>query len=541
MSCRVDESKYSGYVTYDDMNQPCPRLLLNGSYCVKSECTGGYKNLVGCSNVAGLIEAQIPCTLGTVAHRPRDSKCTLPDQYLRYMLLVNDSPSQQTCPPQMEAGQSCVQPVCPTNGTNMLDKITCLSGVVKPNGKAPCPEPSKCPVDPKYSEYKFYGRNSNRDVSTQTRDALAKLGRCPSGPSALDIDEMCLDIECDQTSGTRKAVRCLLTGALSDAPVACDPAGGITDQIPGGGPGYKVSLGSSSGESGADGVYTKTDYIGSAGIDYYYPHKKWGTYRLSVPKVPGTGVPMQLERMTAQTMSYYWKPIFKLVPVASGSFKVQSIQGDVDIQGADVTYLSPVTAAKPVTDANPVTVDEPATAAESAAEAEQVPETPSACEALAKKENGPKVPVSCGASGDPSVVRVTRGAAVYARVPLYKQESGAWGGYGTDGAGSGVYVLVAATGHDVACVWDGAVTTTVAYKAIPSASESSTYALVPTNAGQSHATLVLVSGPTPFPIRTGAPRAESKLSPGAIAVIVASLVFVLFLVATAFLVRRKRR
>jgi hypothetical protein len=330
-----------------------------------------------------------------------------------------------------------------------------------------------------------------------------------------------LDIECDQTSRTRKAVKCLRTGALSEAPEACDPAGGITDQIAGGGPGYKVSLGSSSGESGADGVYTKTDFIGSAGIDYYY-HKKPITYRISAPKVSGTGAPMQLERVTAQTMSYYWKPIFKLVPVASGSFKVRSIQGDVDIQGAEVTYIPPVTAAEQATSARPV------------------PEALSACEALAKKENDPKVPVSCGASGDPSVVRVTRGAAVYARVPLYKQEAGAWGGYGTDGAGSGLYVLVSATGHDVACVWDGAVTTTVAYKAIPSASEGSTYALVPTNAGQSHATLVLVSGPTPFPIRTGGPRSESKLPPGAIAGIVASLVFVLFLVAAALLVRRKR-
>jgi hypothetical protein len=454
----------------------------------------------------------------------------------------------------------------------------------------------------------------------------------------------------------------------------------------GDGPGYKVSLGSSSGVSGADGVYTKIDDPGTAVVDYYYYyHPKSLTYRIRVPKSGGAG-PMQLEMLTPLTRSREWRSLFTLIPAEAGAFKVQRAQGaegNVEIQGAAVTYLSQVQV--PVVEIPRLDADELSRAIADAAKSDAVndkavpvpvtlsaceslrgkltgtvvlcdpagdpsatarvvlkrgaassigvtlhkaesgawegyglaqnepsssselkgafvsvdasglvacvwdtpvpetakytativeddsssyrvykltpsrldtiiivqpglnpfPEKPlhvaKSCEALAKKENDPKVPVSCGASGEPSVVRVTRGAAVYARVPLYKHEAGAWGGYGTDGTGSGVYVLVAATGHDVACVWDGAVTTTVAYKATPSVSEGSTYALVPTNAGQSHATLVLVSGPTPFPIRTGAPRAESKLSPGAIAGIVAASVFVLFLVATAFLLRRRRR
>jgi hypothetical protein len=185
------------------------------------------------------------------------------------------------------------------------------------------------------------------------------------------------------------------------------------------------------------------------------------------------------------------------------------------------------------------------------------------CETLARKvkekenekDTVPKVitvPVSCGTSGDPAVVRVTRGAAVYERVALYKQESGSWAGYGADGAVSGVYVLVAPTGHEVTCVWDGSVTTTVAYSAIPSASERSTYALVPTvfDAGQDPVKdpvkLALVSGRNPFPSPSETAGSESTLSPGAIAGIAAAAFVALLLLlvaATALAVRsgKKRR
>ena len=480
--------------------------------------------------------------------------------------------------------------------------------------------------------------------------------------------------------------------------------------MPGGVVGYKVTLGGSSGEIGADGVYAKIDDTGSlsarSAIDYYY-HPKPLTYRISVPK---SGEPVKLERLTSQTMSYYWKALFRIVPTRQGSFKVQSIQGDADIPGAEILYVG---AGPPGSDASVSSVAEtpgldagelsrtrlslaladavkseaangtvehpkpvPATlsACESlrakmpsgvvlceqqsseparvllkrgarssisltlhkkggewggyglAQDAPQMtgasvvvsasglvvcvwdtpvpetvkykaalvdavtstykvykltpepmetqavqldtsiillsgpnpfPDTTLSCASLAKKEKGPNqkatsVPVSCGTSGDPAVVRVTRGAAVYERVALYKQESGSWAGYGADGAVSGVYVLVAPTGHEVTCVWDGSVTTTVAYSAIPSASERSTYALVPTvfDAGQDPVKdpvkLALVSGRNPFPSPSETAGSESTLSPGAIAGIVAAAFVALLLLlvaATALAVRsgKKRR
>lgn len=84
---------------------------------------------------------------------------------------------------------------------------------------------------------------------------------------------------------------------------------------------------------------------------------------------------------------------------------------------------------------------------------------------------------------------------------------------------------------------------TVTYKAEPSASESSTYALVPTvfEAGQFPTTLVLVSGVSPFPTPSEALRSESKLSPGVIVGIVAAAAALVLLVATALIARRRPR
>lgn len=104
------------------------------------------------------------------------------------------------------------------------------------------------------------------------------------------------------------------------------------------GPGYKVALGSSSGEPGVDGVYTKMDDPGSAVVDYYY-HETPLTYRIGVPK---SGGPAQLERLTAQTRSYYWKALFTIVP-GTGSFKVQRVkgtEGNVDVPGAEAEVRS---------------------------------------------------------------------------------------------------------------------------------------------------------------------------------------------------------
>ena len=567
----------------------CPDAILTGQECTLT-CDGEVKHTISCGPSGGALTGQVTCP-------PRPAgpqRCPL-GSYTGYQALNFGNAPNVPCPAPLEPDGYCIQDNCP-NGAITYIKCDGTTGRVVPTSVA-CPDTTPppitapqsithttplpitapqsitqqgtCTLDAKYSGYKFYGQE--RNVSAQTRDTLAKLPSCPSGPSALSLYDMCLDLECNQQK--RKAVKCLDDGNLHETTEGCDPVCARPDGYETGYT-YYIESGPTAStcpiEMAAGSSCIQTDCAGNM------KKKVMCGQNLTVTQEenPCSTDPVVDAAAAARDAQMAQKDAEQLgSKVEEKENDLSTIDNTIDTltkQAADPANAGNGELLKRIADLQRdmtetenelkemrtqhreavENAEAAATRAENAAKANggaapSVAETSLQCGELKKQ-----VPVWCEPTAVSSLVSIKRGTFTVP-VTIYEQGSGLWGGYGIakDAPWKGVYVSTRVP-NSVTCVWDKTPHEAISYEAsVPRVTGAVVeYVLTPTARGSTateETTMTLITGPNPFatsPQTTSAPVPKADgLSVGEIAGIVVGSVCGFFLLVFLLYFLKKRQ